>query len=88
MLTKFTSLISFLLLLGLLACEPKGPEALSLGPAGVATPQPDILTIAAPLLNLTDRTVTNVTIDPRPVGDRSGAHISADHRQRRSRQWQ
>jgi hypothetical protein len=63
MLSKLTLLLSLALLVSLFACEPTGPDALSLGAAGVATPQPDILTVAAPLANLTDRTVTSVTIN-------------------------
>jgi hypothetical protein len=63
MLSKLTSLFSLVLLVILFACEPTGPDALSLGAAGVATPQPDTLTVAAPLANLTDRTVTSVMID-------------------------
>src|SRR5262249_32272463 len=63
MLSKLTTLLSLPLLVSLFACEPTGPDALSLGAAGAARPHPDILTVAAPLPNLTDRPVTNVTID-------------------------
>jgi hypothetical protein len=63
MLRKLPSLFSTVLLVSLFACKPTGPEALSLGAAGVATPQPDTLTVAAPLANLTDRTVTSIKVD-------------------------
>ena len=42
---------------------PKPHKALALGVAGVATPQPNILSIAAPLANLTKHPATDVKID-------------------------
>src|SRR5271165_2411924 len=63
MLRKITLPISMVLLASIFACRPMDNDALSLGAAGVATPQPDTLTIAAPLANLTDRTVTSVKIE-------------------------
>jgi hypothetical protein len=39
------------------------PGVLSLGVAGVATPQANTLSVAAPLANLTNRTVADVRID-------------------------
>ena len=56
-------LIALVLVISLTACKPTGPDALSLGTAGVATPQPDTLTVAAPLVNVTDKGVTNITIE-------------------------
>ena len=41
----------------------KRPSVFSLGVAGVATPQPNTLSVAAPLANLTNRAVANVKID-------------------------
>jgi hypothetical protein len=42
---------------------PKPPSVFSLGVAGVATPQPNTLSVAAPLVNLTNRAVADVKID-------------------------
>ena len=42
----------------------KRPSILSLGVAGVATPQTNILSVAAPLANLTNRAVAEAKIDP------------------------
>lgn len=39
------------------------PGVFLLGVAGVATPEPNTLSVAAPLANLTNRTVANVKID-------------------------
>jgi hypothetical protein len=39
------------------------PSVFSLGVAGVATPQPNTLSVAAPLANLTNRAVADVKID-------------------------
>ncbi len=39
------------------------PDVFSLGVAGIATPQPNELSIAAPLANLTNRTVADVKVD-------------------------
>ena len=39
------------------------PAVLTLGDPGVATPQPDVLSIAAPLANLGSRALADVTID-------------------------
>src|SRR5690348_18513219 len=39
------------------------PAVFSLGVAGVGTPQPNTLSVAAPLANKTNRTVTEVKID-------------------------
>lgn len=39
------------------------PGVFSLGVAGVATPQPNMLSVAAPLANLTNRMVADVKID-------------------------
>lgn len=39
------------------------PSVFSLGVAGVATPQSNMLSVAAPLANLTNRAVTDVKID-------------------------
>jgi hypothetical protein len=41
----------------------KRPGTLALGIAGVATPQTNTLSVAAPLANLTNRAVTEATID-------------------------
>ena len=41
----------------------KNPSVFSLGTAGVATPQPNSLSVAAPLANLTNRAVADVNID-------------------------
>jgi hypothetical protein len=41
----------------------KTPSVFSLGVAGVATPQPNTLSVAAPLSNLTNRAVADVKID-------------------------
>ena len=41
----------------------KRPGVLSLGVAGVATPQPNTLSVAAPLANLTNRAVAEAKID-------------------------
>ena len=41
----------------------KSSNVFSLGVAGVATPQPKTLSVAAPLANLTNRTVADVKID-------------------------
>src|SRR6478736_1725826 len=41
----------------------KRPGILALGIAGVATPQTNTLSVAAPLANLTNRAVTEATID-------------------------
>ena len=43
--------------------EQSMPSVFSLGPAGVATPQPDTLSVAAPLANLTNRAVADVKIE-------------------------
>jgi hypothetical protein len=43
--------------------EEHMPSVFSLGAAGVATPQPDTVSIAAPLANLTDRAVADVRIE-------------------------
>jgi hypothetical protein len=41
----------------------KGPSILSLGVAGVATPQTNKLSVAAPLANLTNRAIADAKID-------------------------
>jgi hypothetical protein len=41
----------------------QSPSVFSLGVAGVATPQPNTLSVAAPLANLTNRAVADVKID-------------------------
>jgi hypothetical protein len=64
MLGKFHSLLAVLLLLSLFACKSAPiPDALVIGVAGVASPQPGTLTVAAPLTNRTDVTVTDVKVD-------------------------
>ena len=42
---------------------PKPPSIFSLGVTGVATPQPNTLSVAVPLANLTKRAVADVKID-------------------------
>src|SRR5712692_5323125 len=63
MLRKLSSLFLMVLLIGIVAYAATPPNILSLGVAGVATPQPDTLTVAAPLANLTGQTVTSVKIN-------------------------
>lgn len=60
---KLSSLLLIVLLVGTFVYGSTPPSVLSLGVAGVATVQPDTLTVAAPLANLTSRTVTSVRID-------------------------
>src|SRR5262249_13347875 len=45
------------------AQTPKESGVFSLGIAGVATPQPNALSVAAPLTNVTNRSVADVKID-------------------------
>ena len=64
MLRKLSSLALTALLLSFaapVAAQP--PSVFSLGVAGVATAQPNILSVAAPLANLTNRVVAEVKID-------------------------
>jgi hypothetical protein len=63
MLRNFASFLVFVFLICALAFAAAPPNILSLGVAGVATPQPDTLLIAAPLANLTSRAVTSVQIE-------------------------
>jgi hypothetical protein len=63
MLRKLSSLFLLVVLISTFAYASTPPKVLSLGVAGVATPQPDTLTVAAPLANLTSRAVTSVKID-------------------------
>jgi hypothetical protein len=62
MLRQLGSLALAGLVLGCVHVPPEG-SIFSLGAAGIATPQPNTLSIAAPLANLTDRTATDVNID-------------------------
>jgi hypothetical protein len=67
--SRHSSLAIASLLLGIAthaAAQTTGSEnasVLSLGVAGIATPQPDRLYIAAPLANLTDRALSDIKID-------------------------
>ncbi len=64
MLRKFYSLLTIVLLISLFACTSAPvPDALLLGVAGIATPDAGTLTVAAPLTNRTDITVTDVKVD-------------------------
>jgi hypothetical protein len=63
MLCKLSSPSLRVLLVTTFAYAVTSPYALSLGVAGIATSQPDTLTVAAPLANLTSRAVTSVKID-------------------------
>jgi hypothetical protein len=65
MLRRFHSLFTLVVLISLPACKPEPPlpDALSIGVAGVATQQPNTLTVAAPLTNLTGRIVSDVRAD-------------------------
>lgn len=74
MLRKLSSLVLAALLLSSAAhvAAQMYTSVFSLGVAGVATPQPNTLSVAAPLSNLTNRTVADVKIDriqlaPAPV---------------------
>ena len=62
---KFQVLSVVILVLGFSSCKSAPvPDALIIGAAGVATaPQPGTLTVAAPLTNHTDVTVTDVKVD-------------------------
>jgi len=50
-------------LTGQVLAAPTPPKVLSLGAAGVATPQPNTLSLAAPLANLSHHAVADVRID-------------------------
>ena len=69
MLCKLSSLALMALLLSSAAPvaaqmnTKKSSGVFSLGVAGVATPQPNILSVAAPLVNLTNRVVAEIKID-------------------------
>ena len=63
MLRKLSSLFLIGLLVSTFAYASTPAKVLSLGVAGIATTQPDTLTVAAPLANLTSRAVTNVKIN-------------------------
>jgi hypothetical protein len=65
MLCKLRSLALVALLLSSAAhgAAQMSPNVFSLGVAGVATPQPNILSVVAPLANLTNRAVADVKID-------------------------
>jgi hypothetical protein len=62
-LRKLSSPFLILQFISTFAYAATPPNVLSLGVAGVATPQPDTLAVAAPLANLTSRAVTSVKID-------------------------
>jgi hypothetical protein len=63
LLSKLTSLFLSVLLISALAYAAGLPAVLSLGTAGVATPGPGTLSVAAPLANLTGRVVREVKIE-------------------------
>ncbi|MFY9562266.1 MAG: hypothetical protein WAQ52_18700 [Terriglobales bacterium] len=63
MLCKLGSLFLIVLLISTFAYASTPLPVLSLGVAGVATAQPDTVTVAAPLANLTRQAVTSVKID-------------------------
>ena len=62
MVRKLFSLLSVFVLINTFTYASTTANVLSLGAAGVATPQPDTLAVAAPLANLTTRTLTSVKI--------------------------
>jgi hypothetical protein len=63
MLRKFSFLLALVLLSSVLGCKKAPlPNALTLGVAGVATPDPNTLTVAAPLTNVTGETVTDLKV--------------------------
>jgi hypothetical protein len=63
MLRKLSSLSVLVLLLSSGCQVTEQPDVFSLGAAGVATPQPNTLSVAAPLANLTNSEVADVKID-------------------------
>src|ERR1035437_2508743 len=62
MVRKLFFLLSIIVLVNTFTYASTTANVLSLGAAGVATPQPDTVAVAAPLANLTARTLTSVKI--------------------------
>lgn len=67
MLRRLCFLLAVAFLVVMASCTPSPPsspkDALALGFAGVATPKPDTLVVAAPLTNRTPLTLTDIRVD-------------------------